>query len=133
MTNLQYLEQFFKKHNLKGKLKVKYTNGQNDDDYMSDLIFESGDTMNIHDVIFDIESDLSPDVVGQWLKYKKESNEDISLMDWISTDNHYVPAGIDYSSMDEYRIEIETMMNGIKDGIEQLFSLKDDGDSDEDE
>jgi hypothetical protein len=133
MTNLQYLEQFFKKHGLKGKLKVKYTNGQNDDDYMSDLIFESGDTMNIHDVIFDIESDLSPDVVGQWLKYKKENNEDISLMDWISTDNHYVPEGIDYSSMDEYRIEIETMMNGIKDGIEQLFTLKDDGDSDEDE
>lgn len=133
MTNLQYLEQFFKKHGLKGKLKVKYTNGQNDDDYMSDLLFESGDTMNIHDVIFDIESDLSPDVVSQWLKYKKENNEDISLMDWISTDNHYMPEGIDYSSMDEYRIEIETMVNGIKDGIEQLFTLKDDGDSDEDE
>lgn len=133
MTNLQYLEQFFKKHNLKGKITVEYTGRQTDDDYMSDIVFENGDKLNIHDVIFDIESDLNLDVVGQWLKYKKTNNEDISLMDWISLDNHYIPEGIDYSSMNEYRNEIETMIEGIKNSIEQILTPNEDSDDDDDD
>lgn len=122
MKNIQYLEQFFRKHNLKGKIKVKYDkSGQ--DEYMTDIIFENGDAVNINDVIFDMESDLEPDVVKQWLKSKKDS--DISLMEWIQTDNHYIPE-FDNTAMKEYQREIESMWNDAKEKIDRVFELQDD-------
>lgn len=122
MKNIEYLEQFFRKHDLKGKIKVKYDkSGQ--DDYMTDIIFENGDVMNINDVIFDIESDLEPDVVKQWLKSKKDN--DVSLMEWIQTDNHYMPE-FDNTAMKEYQREIELMWNDAKEKIDRMFELQDD-------
>lgn len=124
MKNIEYLEQFFRKHDLKGKIKVKYDkSGQ--DDYMTDIIFENGDVMNINDVIFDIESDLEPDVVKQWLKSKKDN--DVSLMEWIQTDNHYMPE-FDNTAMKEYQREIELMWNDAKEKIDRMFELQDDDD-----
>ena len=124
MKNIEYLEQFFRKHDLKGKIKVKYDkSGQ--DDYMTDIIFENGDVMNINDAIFDIESDLEPDVVKQWLKSKKDN--DVSLMEWIQTDNHYIPE-FDNTAMKEYQREIELMWNDAKEKIDRMFELQDDDD-----
>lgn len=122
MKNIEYLEQFFRKHNLKGKIKVKYDrSGQ--DEYMTDIIFENGDMVNINDVIFDIESDLEPDVVKQWLKSKKDN--DISLMEWIQTDNQYMPE-FDNTAMKEYQREIESIWNDVKERIDRVFELQDD-------
>jgi len=122
MKNIEYLEQFFRKHNLKGKIKVKYDrSGQ--DEYMTDIIFENGDMVNINDVIFDIESDLEPDVVKQWLKTKKDN--DVSLMEWIQTDNHYMPE-FDNTAMKEYQREIESIWNDVKERIDRVFELQDD-------
>lgn len=122
MKNIEYLEQFFRKHDLKGKIKVKYDkSGQ--DEYMTDIIFENGDVMNINDAIFDIESDLEPDVVKQWLKSKKDN--DVSLMEWIQTDNHYIPE-FDNTAMKEYQREIESMWNDAKEKIDRVFELQDD-------
>lgn len=124
MKNIEYLEQFFRKHDLKGKIKVKYDkSGQ--DEYMTDIIFENGDVMNINDAIFDIESDLEPDVVKQWLKSKKDN--DVSLMEWIQTDNHYIPE-FDNTAMKEYQREIELMWNDAKEKIDRMFELQDDDD-----
>lgn len=124
MTNLQYLERFFKKHNLNGKIHVLYTNGQEDDDYMSDVIFENGDKMNIHDIIFAIESDFDLDVIEQWQKYRTDSGTDITLMDWIGMDNHYIPSGIDHTSMDEYKKEIESMFGKLNKTIDDVLNIE---------
>ena len=122
MKNIEYLEQFFRKHNLKRKIKVKYDrSGQ--DEYMTDIIFENGDMVNINDVIFDIESDLEPDVVKQWLKSKKDN--DISLMEWIQTDNQYMPE-FDNTAMKEYQREIESIWNDVKERIDRVLELQDD-------
>ena len=124
MANIKYLEQFFRKHNLKGKIKVKYDK-PDQDGYMTDIIFENGDKMHISDVIFDIESDLEPDVVKQWLKSKKDN--DISLMEWIQIDNHYMPE-FDNTSMKEYQKEIESIWNDARKKIDKMFELQDDED-----
>lgn len=122
MSNFEYLEKFFRKHNLNGKIKVRYDKpGQ--DDYMSDIEFENGDIVNINDIIFDIESDLEPDVVKQWLKSKKDN--DISLMEWIRTDNHYMP-DFENTSMKEYQREIESIWNDAKKKIDRMLELQDD-------
>lgn len=120
MKNIEYLEQFFRKHNLNGKITVKYDRPEQDE-HMTDVIFENGDIINISDIIFDIESDLEPDVVKQWLKSKK--TDDIGLVEWIRTDNHYMPE-FDNSSMKEYQKEIETIWNDAKDKIDKMFELQ---------
>ena len=89
MRNIEYLEQFFRKHKLSGKVKVKYDPPITVDDYMSDIVFENGDIININDIIFDIDSDFPEDLVEQWLEDKRKN--DISLVEWVQENPNYFP------------------------------------------
>jgi len=132
MKNIEYLETFFRKHNLSGKIKVKYSSPVPSDDYMSDIVFENGDVISINDVIFDIISDFPNDVYDQWIKSKKEN--DISLMEWIQTDKSYIPniTG-DMTTIEEYQNEMRTIVDDVKKNIDKLFQTEtDDGDNEED-
>ena len=93
MKNITYLESFFRKHNLSGKVKVRYSSPIVVDEFMKEVELENGEVINIHDIIFDIESHFPDDVVEQWLEARKENP--MSLMDWIQSDNHYMPKDID--------------------------------------
>ena len=129
---MNYLELFFKKHKLSGKITVKYSSPLRIDEYMSDIVFENGDTININDIIFDVESDFPDDVLKQWMESKKEN--DISLMDWIQTNKSYIPRDIDTSSVKEYHRELESIVNEVKQSIEKVFTTEiDDNDYGESE
>lgn len=129
MKNIDYLELFFKKHNLSGRITVKYSSSTTDDDYMSDIVFENGDVININDVIFDIDSDFPSDVAEQWMNEKRK--EDISLVDWIQTNTHYLPKDLDLSSVKEYQVELEDIVDGVKKTIDSIFQMEiDEEDSD---
>ena len=130
MRNIEYLEQFFRKHKLSGKVKVKYDSPIAVDDYMSDIIFENGDIINISDIIFDIDSDFPEDIAEQWMKAKKKNN--ISFIDWIQEHPNYFPKDMDTSSVISYQIELESIVNNMKAQITKMFELEEgDGDSDE--
>ena len=133
MKNIDYLELFFRKHNLSGKIKVKYSSPVANDDYMTDIIFENGDVININDVTFDIDSDFPEDVFEQWIEVKRE--KDISLKDWIQTNTHYMPKELmDRSSVEAYQKELTELVDEVKENINKIFQfVPDDGDSDEDE
>ena len=132
MKNIEYLEKFFRKHNLSGKIKVTYSSPIADDDYMSDIVFENGDVIGINDVIFDIDSEFPNDVYEQWIDVKR--NIDISLMDWIQTNTNYIPKKLlDRSSIEEYQKELTTLVDDVKENINKMFKIDtDEGDSDED-
>lgn len=131
MKNIEYLEAFFKKHKLSGKIKLKFPSVVSDE-YISDIVFENGDVVNINDIIFDIESDLPDDMVKQWLEEKKEN--DISLIDWIQNHPHYVPKDIDRSSVEEYQREMTDIVEDVKKNINAIFEFEiDEGDSDLDD
>lgn len=125
MKNIEYLETFFRKHNLSGKIKVKYSSPVPSDDYMSDIVFENGDVISINDVIFDIISDFPNDVYDQWIKSKKEN--DISLMEWIQTNTHYIPKDMyDTSSVEAYQNELKEIVNEVKENINRVFQTETD-------
>jgi len=128
MSNLEYLEEFFKKHNLSGKIKVRYSSTIQMDEYMTDIIFENGDVININDIIFDIESELPEDIIWSWLISKKE--KDIGLSDWMQTDTHYIPKDMDTSSVKDFQNEMATLVDDVKKSINTIFELEiDEGDS----
>ena len=130
MKNIDYLEQFFRKHKLSGKVKVKYDSPIAVDEYMSDIIFENGDIINISDIIFDIDSDFPEDIAEQWMKAKKKNN--ISFIDWIQEHPNYFPKDMDTSSVRSYQIELESIVNNMKAQITKMFELEEGyGDSDE--
>ena len=113
-------------------MKVKYDTPIAVDDYMSDIIFENGDIINIGDIIFDIDSDFPEDIAHQWMEPKKKNN--ISFIDWIQENPNYFPKDMDTSSVRSYQIELENIVNDMKTQITKMFELEeDDGDSDEDE
>ena len=132
MKNIDYLEAFFRKHNLSGKIIVRHSSPVPVDEYMSDIIFENGDVISINDVIFDIDSEFPNDVYEQWIESKR--NNDISLMDWIQTNTHYIPKELlDRSSIEEYQKEMTTLVEDVKESINKIFRTDtDEGDSDED-
>lgn len=121
MKNIEYLEQFFRKHNLSGKVKVKYSSRVPLDDYMTNIVFENGDVININDIIFDIESEFPNDVVDQWLVAKKESG--VSLMNWIQSDTKYFPSNIDTKSVEDFQNEMAILANEVKENIDKIFKL----------
>ena len=129
MKNIDYLECFFKKHSLSGKVTVRYTSRVVIDDYMSEVEFENGDIIGINDIIFDIDSDLPADVAEQWMVSKKEN--DISLSEWIQTNTHYLPKSLmDRSSIENYQKEMEDLFDDVKKTIDSVFNrLDDNGDS----
>ena len=129
MKNIDYLECFFKKHSLSGKVTVRYTSRVVIDDYMSEVEFENGDIIGINDIIFDIDSDLPADVAEQWMVSKKEN--DISLSEWIQTNTHYLPKSLmDRSSIENYQREMEDLFDDVKKTIDSVFNrLDDNGDS----
>ena len=130
MKNIDYLTEFFKKHNLTGKVRIKYSSSIILDEYISDIIFENGDVVNINDIRFDIDSDFPNDIFDQWIIVRRE--EDISLLDWLKNNKHYFPKNIDNSSVEEYKKELESVVDDIKENINKLFQMEtDDGDSDE--
>ena len=129
MKNIEYLEQFFKKHNLSGKVRIKYMNASRMDDYMSDIVLEDGTVININDVIADIDNEFPGQVAEKWMKEKKE---DQGLIDWIKENpNTYVTFDFDKTPLKEYQQELEEIVNGLKDRIQNMFKLED-GDSDYD-
>ena len=132
MKNIDYLELFFRKHKLSGKITVKYSSPVALDDYMTDIVFENGDIININDVIFDIESDFPDDVFEQWIEVKRE--KDISLVDWIQTNTHYMPKDLmDRSSVEQYQNELTELVDNVKESINKIFQFApDEGDSEED-
>ena len=132
MRRFDYLEVFFKKHNLSGKITVKY-DGVENDEYMSDVILENGVTININDIIFDIDTDLPADVVEMWMDVKKD--KDISLPEWIQTDIHYLPNSLDTSSVEAYQRELNSLFDNVKDVINEKFKFvpEDEGDSESEE
>lgn len=132
MKNIDYLELFFRKHKLSGKITVKYSSPVALDDYMTDIVFENGDIININDVIFDIESDFPDDVFEQWIEVKRE--KDISLVDWIQTNTHYMPKDLmDRSSVEQYQNELTELVDNVKENINKIFQFApDEGDSEED-
>ena len=130
MKNIDYLTEFFRKHNLTGKVRVKYSSSIILDEYISDIIFENGDVVNINDIRFDIDSDFPNDIFDQWIIVRRE--EDISLLDWLKNNKHYFPKNIDNSSVEEYKKELESVVDDIKKNINKLFQMEtDDGDSDD--
>ena len=131
MKNIEYLEQFFRKHKLSGKVKLKYTNTSKADEYMSDITLEDGTVININDVIFDIESEFPNDVAEKWMK---EKEDDVSLVEWIqSNPKTYMSVDFDRSSVIEYQRELELLVDGIKEKIQNMFTLQvDEEDSDYD-
>lgn len=130
MKNIDYLTEFFKKHNLTGKVRIKYSSSIILDEYISDIIFENGDVVNINDIRFDIDSDFPNDIFDQWIIIRRE--EDISLLDWLKNNTHYFPKNIDNSSVEEYKKELESVVDEIKENINKLFQMEtDDGDSDD--
>ena len=132
MKNIDYLELFFKKHNLPGKVTIKYSSPSVIDEYMSHITLENGDVIHINDIIFDIESKLPEDIIEQWLEKKREQPE-LTLQDWMQTDIHYIPKDIDVSSVKEYQEEMNEIVNTVKESINQLFDIPiDDGDSEDD-
>ena len=129
MKNIDYLTEFFKKHNLTGKVRIKYSSSIILDEYISDIIFENGDVVNINDIRFDIDSDFPNDIFDQWIIIRRE--EDISLLDWLKNNTHYFPKNIDNSSVEEYKKELESVVDDIKENINKLFQMEtDEGDSD---
>ena len=130
MKNIDYLECFFKKHSLSGKIKVRYTSREAIDDYMSEIEFENGDILDLNHIVFDIESDLPNDVYDQWMEARKE--KDISLPEWIQTNTHYIPNSLkDRTSIENYQREMETAFESAKDAINAIFhTIEDEGDSD---
>ena len=131
MRNIEYLDKFFRKHKLSGKVRIKYTNAIRLDDYMSDIILEDGTEINIHDVIFDVDSEFPPQVAEKWMK---EKEGDISLVDWIKANpNSYMTFDFDRSSVIAYQRELEELVNGVKEKIEGMFRMEiDEEDSDYD-
>lgn len=130
MKNIDYLELFFKKHNLSGRITVKYSSRTAIDDYMSDVTFENGENVSINDIIFDIDSDLPDDIFDKWIEARKEN--DISLPEWIQTDMHYLPKDMDTSSVEEFQKEVTTIIDDVKQAMDTIFKL-DPGDSDEED
>ena len=127
MTNIDYLELFFKKHKLSGKIKLKFSSAVRDEN-ITDIVFEDDTVININDVIFDIESELPDDLYELWLSSREN---DISFKDWIQTDIHYIPKEIDRSPIEEYQRELTTLVDDVKKNIESIFTLEtDEGDSD---
>ena len=129
MKNIDYLECFFKKHSLSGKITVRYTSRTANDDYMSEIEFEDGDIISINDIIFDIDSELPNDVYEQWMVSRKEN--DVSLPEWIRTNTHYMPKSLlDRSSVENYQREMEGVFDEVKKTITSIFHpLIDEGDS----
>lgn len=132
MKNLDYLETFFKKHNLSGKVTVKFTSPIALDEYMSDIIFENGDKISINDVIFDVESELPDYIFHKWMDEKKQT--DIALIDWMKTSTIGLPKDIDISSVTQYQNELTELFEDVKENINALFQedIDDVGDSDYD-
>ena len=132
MKNLDYLETFFKKHNLSGKVTVKFTSPIALDEYMSDIIFENGDKVSINDVIFDVESELPDYIFHKWMDEKKQT--DITLIDWMKTSTISLPKDIDISSVTQYQNELTELFKDVKENINALFQedIDDVGDSDYD-
>ena len=137
MKNIDYLEQFFRKHKLSGKITVKFTSPAAYftspaayDEYMSDIVFDNGDTISINDIIFDIESEFPNSVVDQWLIAKKE--KDISLMEWFQSNKYDMFANIDKSSIIDYQNEMNSVFDEVKNNINKIFEMEpdDEGDSD---
>lgn len=132
MKNIDYLELFFKKHNLSGRVSVNYSSRIAIDEYMTDIVFEDGLTINIHDIIFDVDSELPEYIAEQWMKEKKE--KDISLVDWIQEGTHYMPEEIDKSSLEEYKKDLEGLVGDLKESMTKIFTfIQDEGDSEESE
>ena len=132
MTNINYLELFFKKHKLSGKITVKYSSPVALDDYINDIVFENGDVININDIIFDIESDFPDDVFKQWMEAKK--GNDISLVDWLQTNKQYIPKDFDTSTIEAYHKELSSIIDEVKQSIDKVFNTEvDDSDYGESE
>lgn len=130
MKNIDYLELFFKKHNLSGRVSVNYSSKIVIDEYMTDIVFEDGLTINIHDIIFDVDSELPEYIAEQWMKEKKE--KDISLVDWVQEGTHYMPEEIDKSSLEEYKKDLEGLVGDLKESMTKIFTfIQDEGDSEE--
>jgi len=131
MKNIEYLEAFFKKHELSGKIKVKYSSPTLSDIYMSDITFENGDVVNINDIIFDIESQFPNEIFDAWLEYKRE--KDIRLIDWVQTDMKYIPKNVDRSSVEEYQQKLTTTIEDVKKSINLMFDFVKDEEGSEEE
>ncbi len=130
MKNIDYLELFFRKHNLSGRVSVNYSSRIAIDEYMTDIVFEDGLTINIHDIIFDVDSELPEYIAEQWMKEKKE--KDVSLVDWIQEGTHYMPEEIDKSSLEEYKKDLEGLVGDLKESMTKIFTfIQDEGDSEE--
>ena len=119
MKNIDYLELFFKKHNLSGKVKVRFSSPIGTDDYMSEVELENGDVISINDIIFDIESEFPRDFAEDWLVSKKDN--DISFVEWVQTKKDYLPKDLDTSSVKEYQTELEEIINDVKKSINSVF------------
>lgn len=126
MKNIEYLEQFFIKHRLSGVVTVKYTSMNTDDENMSYITLGNGKRIHISDVVFDIDSSLDPGVAEQWMERRRNGE---SLMEWMQRDNGFVP-DVDKSSSERFRKEIEEMVEGIKQGIDRMFTMQDGSDED---
>jgi len=129
MKNIDYLDSFFRKHHLSGKITVNYTSPVAVDENMTDIVFENGDVININDVIFDIDSEFPADVFDQWIEVKR--NEDISLREWIQTNTCYIPKNIDTSSVEEYQKTLTSLIEEVKQNIDKVFQFNDDGSSED--
>ena len=130
MGNLEYLEQFFRKHKLSGKLTVHYSSPVWVDEFLDYITLENGETIDMSDIIFDIESGLPEDMLDMWLDARKENG--LSFPEWLQTDTHYVPKNMDRSSVEEYQREMEGLFDQVKNSIDTILKFQPD-DSDDDE
>ena len=130
MGNLEYLEQFFRKHKLSGKLTVHYSSPVRVDEFLDYVTLENGETIYMSDIIFDIESGLPEDMLDMWLEARKENG--LSFPEWLQTDTHYVPKNMDRSSVEEYQREMEGLFDQVKNSIDTILKFQPD-DSDDDE
>lgn len=129
MGNIEYLELFFRKHGLSGKLTVHYSSPVRVDEFLDYVTLEDGETIYMSDIIFDIESGLPEDMLDMWLEARKENG--LSFPEWLQTDTHYVPKNMDKSSVEEYQREMEGLFDQVKNSIDTILKFQPDDSDDE--
>ena len=129
MGNIEYLELFFRKHGLSGKLTVHYSSPARVDEFLDYVTLEDGETIYMSDIIFDIESGLPEDMLDMWLEARKENG--LSFPEWLQTDTHYVPKNMDKSSVEEYQREMEGLFDQVKNSIDTILKFQPDDSDDE--
>ena len=127
-SNFEYIQEFCYKHNFDTNIHIQCHRVASFDNVDTVVFNEKdipdGTKVSIHDIMFDIDSDVPEDMFIQWLKYCKEVGE-IKYMDWIfKKDTHYVPKEFDKFGTTEFVNSIVEMVKDLEDMINDKFDIE---------